>query len=463
MQILHDVAKAPLYQQIYRRLKSDIQSGKLPANTKLSSKRKMAEQLGVSVNTVDAAYGQLLCEGFITSKPKSGFYVCELEALTSSKKDLLPTFAPKKSESIDDCRVDFAITGVDREGFPYSTWRKLMRGVFNEYDENLLSRSPFQGEEELREALCDYLYMSRGVPCRPEQIVVGAGTDNLLQILSYLLDNHCTIAMENPVYHESYLFFRRMGHNVLPVPIDRHGIPVAPLSNMNDIAVYITPAHQFPLGITMPISRRIQLLNWASNGSSRYLIEDDYDSEFRYNTKPVPAMKSIDSIGRVIYLGSFSRTISPALRISYMVLPEELLSSYLAQCSAFGCGVSKLDQLILTQFLTAGHFETHLNKMRKTYKEKREKLVCALKNAFGKRISIRGENAGQHVLVKLSGDMSEEQMCECARKVGVRVYPISPYFMGDMPTEYQGIVLLGYATLSESEIYDGVKRLKSIW
>ncbi|MEG2571045.1 MAG: PLP-dependent aminotransferase family protein, partial [Clostridia bacterium] len=253
-----------------------------------------------------------------------------------------------------------------------------------------------------------------------------------------------------------------MGHPVRSVPIDDCGLPVESLAGLTDAAVYLTPAHQFPLGITMPISRRIELLNWAGAKSGRYLIEDDYDSEFRYNSKPVPAMKSIDSGGRVIYLGSFSRTISPALRISYMVLPETLIDDYRVCCAPFGCCVSKLDQLVLTRFLAGGHFEGHLNKMRKVYRERRAHLVAALECAFHGRIEIHGICAGQHVPIRISG-LSEDELIARARRAGVKIYPISPYFIEGVPRKYAGVVLIGYGTLAEDEIDEGITRLKTVW
>lgn len=452
--------KKPLYRQIYEKIKADIEQGTLSANMRLPSKRTLAEQAGVSVNTVEGAYAQLLCEGFIYSKPKSGFYVCEIEKLLPAQKQV----EPQKTESMQkqEYEIDFSINGVDRENFPYSTWRKLMRYVFDEYDTDLLSRSPIQGEFALRCELARYLNLSRGVSCRAEQIIIGAGTANLLQILSYLLDNSTTIAMENPVYHESYLFFQRMGHNVLSIPIDHMGLPVKPLQEHNNIAAYITPAHQFPLGIAMPQSRRISLINWANEGSDRYLIEDDYDSEFRYNAKPLPALKSIDVNDRVIYLGSFSRAISPSLRISYMVLPEKLLEKYHASSNAFGCSVSKTDQLVLTQFIVRGHFETHLNKMRKIYRERRAILERALNCDFGDEIRISGENAGQHLLISHC-ELSEKYLCKSAQDANIKVYPISPYFMGNVPDKYSNTVLMGYATLNSAQISNGVSQLREIW
>ncbi len=457
--------ETPLYLQIYQQLKEAIGSGTLPANTRLLSKRKMAEQLGVSVNTIDTAYSQLLSEGFITSIPKKGYYVCEMETLLFSKhhsslpKQMVPAPLPPKKNH----QIDFSINNIDSNAFPYHTWRKLLRTALNEYDKHLLCASPSQGEPALCTAIATYLYLSRGVHCRPEQVVIGAGTDNLLQILSYILDNSCTIAMENPVYHEACLFFQRMGHRVLSIPIDTNGIPTEPLYTLKDTAVYITPSHQFPLGITMPISRRIKLLNWANREERRYIIEDDYDSEFRYDTRPIPSLQSIDQNGKVIYLGSFSKSVTPALRISYMVLPEELLSIYLQRYTVFSCAVSKVDQLVLTRFLSEGHYETHLNKMRKIYKEKRAFLVSALGEAFGDQIEIMGENAGHHVLIKLKKGLSQQEMCEKAEKVGVIVYPISPFFMGKLASEYEGMVLAGYASLSVEELKKGVSLLKKAW
>lgn len=458
-------SELPLYLQIYQQLKDAISSGALPSNTRILSKRKMAEQLGVSVNTIDTAYSQLLSEGFITSIPKKGYYVCEMETLLISKQHgPIPTHVvPMLSSQKTAPKIDFSINKIDGSAFPYHTWRKLLRTAFNEYDTNLLCASPSKGEPALCTAITTYLYLSRGVQCRPEQVVIGAGTDNLLQILSYILDNSCTIAMENPVYHEACLFFKRMGHRVLSIPIDTDGIPIEPLSALKDIAVYITPSHQFPLGITMPISRRIKLLNWTNREERRYIIEDDYDSEFRYDARPIPSLQSIDKNGKVIYLGSFSKSITPALRISYMVLPEELLSIYQKRYTIFSCAVSKLDQLVLTRFLSAGHYETHLNKMRKIYKEKRAFFVSALSEAFGEQIEMIGENAGHHVLIQLKKGLSQQEMCEKAKKMGVIVHPISPFFMGKPPSQYEGMVLAGYASLSMKELEKGVSLLKKAW
>lgn len=455
----------PLYQRIYSQLKEDISNGKLPAHTKIYSKRKMATHLGVSINTVDTAYSQLVSEGFIEAFPKKGYFVCEMDELVLSIKTTkeikfkLPEFNNIIQKEI---KADFATNGVDVENFPFNTWRRLMKNCFNEYDGNILNCSPLQGEQPLRELMAEYLYQSRGVNCTSEQIIIGAGTDNLLQILSYILDNQCTIATENPVYHEAYLFFKRMGHNVFSVPVDNHGIQVSKLKEYNNIAVYITPSHQFPLGITMPISRRIQLLNWTSKENDRYIIEDDYDSEFRYNSKPIPSLQGIDCSGSVIYMGTFSKSIAPSLRISYMVLPEKLLSVFNAKYTGFSSAVSKIDQLVLTEFICKGYYEIHLNRMRKLYKTKRRILLEAL-SSWGNKIEISGENAGHHIYLRLKSGMTENEMCKRAIENQVKVYPVSPYFINGVPDKYRGTVLIGYASIPIEKIGPGVASLKKAW
>lgn len=455
-------SKIPLYMQIYNQLKKAITNNILPANTKILSKRKMSKHLSVSINTIELAYSQLVSEGFIESKPKKGFFVCKIDKIINSETLNSNINYLYKNNSKNNIKIDFSINGIDKENFPYNTIRKIIRYSINE-NKNFTESSPSQGEYELRSAISSYIYISRGVKCLPQQIIIGAGTDNLIQILSYILENTCSIAMENPVYNESYLFFKRMGHNVISIPIDNKGIQIEPLNLLKSAAVYITPSHQFPLGITMPINRRIQLLNWANKEENRYIIEDDYDSEFRYNTKPIPALKSNDNNDKVIYLGSFSRSISPSLRISYMILPNSLLNIYNNKYKGFSCAVSKFDQIVLTNFILNGQYESHINKMRKLYKEKRIFLLNQLKNIFDSDIEIYGENAGQHLLVKINNGLSENELCSMAKKYKVNVYPISPFFINEVPKKYKSTILLGYATLNYDEILEGINLLKKAW
>ena len=451
--------REPLYVQIYTQIKQQIRTGQLHENFQLPSKRQLAGQLGISVNTVNAAYSQLVSEGFLQALPQRGFFVCHLDELILNEITEEKQLPPQKAEPI---LIDFSINDVARDKFPFQTWRKTMNKCFNEYDPDLLTSTPPQGDYRLRQAIANYLYQARSVNCTAEQVIIGAGNDNLLQMLSYILDNNCTIGMENPVYHKALHFFKRMGHPVCSFPLDQYGMQVEPLEPYDNIAVYVTPSHQFPLGITMPVNRRIQLLNWTQEGKQRYIIEDDYDSEFRYNSRPIPALQSLDQNGKVIYLGTFSKSIAPSLRISYMVLPRPLLNVYLNQYLSFQSAVSRFEQAVLHEFILSGHFETHLNKMRKLYRTRCQDLTQAL-SVFGQQLQISGEGAGLYLMMQMRNGMSEAQMCQRALAKGVKVYPISPYFSGAVPQEHQSKVLLGFGALDTRQLQQGVALLQQAW
>lgn len=449
-----------LYIQIYQQIREQIRTGLLSEGFRLPSKRQLAAQLGISVNTVSAAYSQLVSEGFLLAKPQCGFFVCQLDDLIQNPPSEERRAVPQET---DHWAVDFSINDIAREKFPFQAWRKAMSKSFNEYDPDLLTSTPPQGDVHLRQAIAQYLYQARGVDCTAEQIIIGAGNDNLIMMLSYILDSSCTIGMENPVYHKAMHFFRRMGHAVLPFPVDASGLQVEPLESYDNIAIYVTPSHQFPLGITMPVSRRIKLLNWTQEGTNRYIIEDDYDSEFRYNSRPIPALQSLDRNGRVIYLGTFSKSIAPSLRISYMVLPRPLLNQYHKQYLYFQSAVSRFEQTVLHEFITSGRFETHLNRMRKHYKTLALELTHALSTFFGDTLEISGEGAGLYLVVRLKTGLCETEMCARAKEQGVRVYPVSPYFAGTVPLAHQSKVLLGFGGLNSDQLQDGVARLRAAW
>ncbi len=451
-----------LYIQIYQQIKQQIRSGSLPEDYRLPSKRQLAAQLQISVNTVSSAYSQLVSEGFLIAKPQRGFFVCHLDELIQTETLDEKQHEVQQKDSPSPIIVDFSINDVARDKFPFQAWRKTMNKCFNEYDPDLLTSTPPQGDQQLRQAIAQYVYQARGVNCTAEQVIIGAGNDNLLQMLSYILDSSCTIGMENPVYHKAMHFFQRMGHHVLSFPVDDHGLQIEPLEQYDNIAVYVTPSHQFPLGITMPVSRRIKLLNWSQEGSNRYIIEDDYDSEFRYNSRPVPALQSLDHNSRVIYLGTFSKSIAPSLRISYMVLPRPLLKQYLDQYLSFQSAVSRFEQNVLYEFIVSGHFETHLNKMRKLYRTRGQDLAQAL-TIFGNHLQIFGEGAGLYLAVQLKNGLTETDMCQRAIEKGVKVYPISPYFIGTVPPEHQSKVLLGFGSLTTEQMLQGVGLLKEAW
>ena len=458
---LPETRSGPLYQALYQQLKAQIQTGTIPCGAKLPSKRKLSEQLGISINTVDSAYCQLEAEGFIQSAPRRGFFVLET--------GILPQFSPapavsrvQNSETAPKYRVDFSPSGMARQQFPFGVWRRLMKNCFNEYDENLLLRTPPQGDYGLRQAVADYLYRARGVVSSPEQIIIGAGTDNLLFILSYILPGHFTLAVENPLYNRAHQLFSRLGHPISTVPVDPEGLRLSALPEEDHVLVYTTPSHQYPLGYAMPIGQRTALLRWSGQGAHRYIIEDDYDSEFRYQSRPIPSLQSIDHQGRVIYLGTFSRSVAPGLRISYMVLPQSLLALYRENYNGFSSTVSGFEQVVLREFMQGGHFETHVNRMRIYYKNRRQCLVEALA-PIRSFVEILGDPAGHHLTLNVKNGMDEGSLVASAAKKGIRVYPVSPYFLDRVPQEYRSTVLLGFGGLTDDTIKEGAQALIEAW
>ena len=451
----------PLYQALYLQLRQEIQSGALAYGKKLPSKRKLSEQLGISVNTVDSAYCQLEAEGFIQSSPRRGFFVLDAGMLPQSKSPA-PVHSSEPAADMPRWKVDFSPSGMARQQFPFGVWRKLMKNCFNEYDDSLLLRTVPQGDPGLRQAVADYLYRARGVACTPEQIVIGAGTDNLLLILGYILPNRFLLAVENPLYNHAHGLFSRLGHPVTAIPVDPDGIRLSMLPSRDQVVVYTTPSHQYPLGYAMPIGQRTALLRWSSIGQERYIIEDDYDSEFRYQSRPIPSLQSIDTQGRVIYMGTFSRSVAPALRISYMVLPDALLQRYREGYQGYSSTVSGFEQAVLRQFMLEGHFETHVNRMRIYYRNRRQCLVDALE-PLSPWMEILGQPAGHHLTLHLKNGTDEGQLVSSAKALGVRVYPISPYFLDEVPEAHRSTVLLGFGGLTDDAITLGAELLIRAW
>lgn len=447
----------PLYESVYQQLRDEIITSERQAGDKLPSKRALATQLGISVNTVETAYRQLESEGYVEARPRSGFYVLPLEQLPVDRQANPATLHRPEPAPL---RVDFATGAVDASRFPITIWQRLIRGALARPE--ALQRCPSQGDLALRTEIARYLARARGVHCQPEQIILGPGTDYLLGVLSHILPQDCALGVENPVYNRAYLHFSRMGHPVFPVEIDRKGVMVEPLEQLDNVLVYTTPSHQYPLGVSMPMGRRTALLAWCRRGSFRYVVEDDYDSEFRYDTRPLPSLQSIDRDGRVIYLGTMSGVMAPALRISYMILPPQLLERFWAAEAVFPCMVSTLEQLALRDFMAQGYFDKHLNRMRVCYRTKRQTLADLLQPYAGK-LEIIGMPAGSYLSIRVHNGMTEAELCESARQAGVRVCPISPCFMGGMPARYERKVLLGFGGLNDAQLAEGVRLLAEAW
>lgn len=464
--------KTPLYEQIYAAIRRDIEEGSITCGEKLPSTRLLASNLGVSRFTIDLAYGQLVSEGYIKARAGSGFFVCDLSELPVAVHMQPPARGTVKEA--ERARIDFSPFAVDLTQFPYNLWKKRSREVFDQ-PETLFAAGAAAGDLKLRAMLASYLYRARGVRCMPEQILIGAGNEYLLLLLVQLLEKPC-VAMESPTYVQAYEVLRHAGARVYPVPMDEEGPCVPPSGDCPADVIYVMPSHQFPTGTVMPLKRRQLLLDWATHEGC-YIIEDDHDSEFRYVGKPIPSLQSRDTGERVIYLGTFSKSISPALRMSYMVLPRHLSRRFGEQFSFYSSTVSVQQQRLVCRFMETGDFERHLNRMRRVYKAKHDFLLRELKARPWVR-AIRGENAGLHLFVEASADMTEDALIAAARKRSVQLYGLESYriagvfqagegerngqvFFGETrdrgPYKSPGSVwlVLGFGGLSEAQIAEG--------
>ncbi|MDQ0803181.1 GntR family transcriptional regulator/MocR family aminotransferase [Priestia megaterium] len=451
----------PLYQQLYEYIKKEIVSSRVEVNDKLPSIRSLADYLNVSRNTVDVAYQQLLAEGYVESRPKSGMYVTntQFDLLQIDKKPAV--FLHPHSET-KSCTYDFRYGKVDSRLFPLNEWKKRYNESLQTYRESLFTYQESQGEESLRKEIAMYLYQSRGVVCSKHQIIIGAGTQQSLSLLAQMLKPSIRdIAFENPCYDGASFVFKQHGFSLKPVSLNNKGINIQELYDSLARAVYVTPSHQFPYGMIMPVSRRIELLKWA-NDRNGFIIEDDYDGEFRYKSSPIPSLQSLDTKGRVIYTGTFSKSFMPSLRISYLVLPEVLLKEYHEHFSLYEQAVPTLHQRTLGLMMKNGEWSKHLRRVRTVYQLKHVTLLAALQKELNENITISGESAGLHILVRVHNDMTEQQLINAARKQDVSVYGTSRYWLTEVPKQ-KPHVLLGFGSLGREEIEEGIKRLKKAW
>lgn len=449
----------PLYEQIYEYIKADIRNGKISCGEKLPSTRALAKYLEVSRSTVELSYEQLLAEGYVEAEACRGFFVTQIEELYQWETTK-ETITQKKIKEETVYKYDFSPRGVDLQSFPYSVWRKLSKEILSNDKSDLFQLGDSQGEYELRETICRYLYQARGVNCEPEQIVIGAGNEYLLMLLSTILGKNRKIAFENPTYRQAYRLFENLSYDTCVVEMDRRGMRVDKLRKSGAEIAYVMPSHQYPLGVVMPIKRRMELLKWASE-KERYIIEDDYDSEFRYKGKPIPALQGFDREDKVIYIGTFSRSIAPSIRISYLVLPKNLLKVYNEKSRFLSSTVSRVDQLIIQQFIERGYYERHLNKMRALYKSRHDIMLNELKPLL-KYCSISGENAGVHLLLTFAEGKNENVLIQKAKEQGIKVYGLSAYDIKKKEKE-QAVILLGYANMSEEKIIQAVRALMNAW
>ena len=480
--------KRPLYRQIYEYIRGEIRSGALEPGERIPSTRAMSADLHIARSTAELAYSQLLSEGYIHSKKNSGYYVSEVENLAElhfEDEDPFYSFREKenaagwekgsekkkdqsvsvlshlgKQSYLNSSLIDFSLRHTEMSAFPYSTWKKIMREVMVDANSEMFSHSEPGGDLSLRTTIARYLHFSRGVRCTPEQVIVGAGNDYLLILLRHILGEGRKVAMENPSYLRAAQIFSSFGYRICPVRMDDDGM--------------------------LPASVAQTDADLVMEAADRYIIEDDYDSEFRYRGKPIPALQSLDRAGRVIYIGTFSKAIAPAIRISYMILPQDLVGRYREKCWFFSSTVSRIDQRILNDFMKNGHFERHLNRMRSIYRARHDELLAQLR-PLQDRYRILGAGTGLHLgleaLAETAEDMAksmtdtrdgqsvtgksfiqiEHELVQRAAARGVAVYALSDYLLPGSGQHFTGrrrpTILLGFGALDETSIREGVGRL----
>ncbi|GLC88114.1 MocR-like pyridoxine biosynthesis transcription factor PdxR [Lysinibacillus piscis] len=439
------------YIQIYEEIKQAILHKKLHAHEQLPSKRLLAQTLNVSIHTIKEAYEQLLAEGYIYSKERTGYFIAPFE-FEWGQPSHQQTSRPLASTA-DTIQFDFNSGHVDKEHFPFAHWQKLFKKQL--HAENLITSS-WQGEVLLREEIVHYVSRSRGVVCEASQVFIYNGTQSQLQALCHFFGTKTQVGLEEPGFPRVRATFQQCGLAINAIPVDDLGVTIPTTATH---ILYTTPAHQFPLGMVMPMERRIALLQWAI-ASDAYIIEDDYDSEFRYKGLPIPSLAKLDQLQRVIYFGTFSKTLIPSLRMSYMILPMALVQAFQDFYRQQKSTVSKIDQLVLADFMLQGFFDKHLAKMRTIYRKKQQTLITAIQTYFSQDFEVIGEKSGLHIIIKLPKYLTEKDAIQKAFAVGIQVYPCSTSFHS---LNDDAMIIIGYGGLSIPQITEGIRLLARAW
>lgn len=446
----------PLYEYLYRRIREDILSGTLRTHERLPSKRSLAEHLHISVITVEAAYQQLEAEGYLYTRPRRGFFVSPVE--TPPPPSAQPAIPAENKPPV--WRLDLSRNQADLSLFPASTWARLTRQVLSE--DNFLAPAPHQGLLSLRQAIAEDLQAYKGMSVLPEQIVVGAGAEYLYLLLAQLFGSEATFAVEDPGYPKIRQVYEKCGAVCRPVPMDRQGLRPDALAASGATVAHISPAHHYPTGIVTPIGRRQALLRWAEE-TGGFIIEDDYDSELRFTGRLIPTLQSIDPSGRVVYMNTFSQTISPSMRVGFMVLPLRLLERYRRELDFYACTVPVMDQHVLARFISGGHFEQHLSRTRKEYRSRRDAVLAAFQSSpFSGRIILSEQGAGLHFLLRLDTAQSDETLRHRARQLGVKLSFLSDY-AAESCSDFAHTIVVNYADLEPARLPETMALLAEVF
>lgn len=484
-----ETSKISLYEQLYHYIKDDILCGALNCGDKLPSKRSFAKHLNISTITIENAYAQLLAEGYLYSIPKRGYYVSDITELTVFAPAVSRKTPEPFSRHAEDCGLsnscgasspydvsantsvlqqnpsappvfaDFISNQTCADQFPFATWARLMRQVIAEKSTELMTNPPSGGILELRQAIAGHLQQFRGMEVRPEQIIVGAGTEYLYGLLIQLFGHDKIYGVENPGYMKIARIYEMSRVQTRYISMGSSGIHMRELEESQADIMHLSPAHHFPTGIVTSVSRRREILNWASEREGRYIIEDDYDCEFRLMGKPIRSLQSMDKAGRVVYMNTFTKSLSSTIRISYMVLPEELLAQFHARLGFYSATVSNFEQYTLAKFIKEGYFEKHINRMRKYYRNQRDALLsCIKKSPLSSCVTITEKDAGLHFLMHIESDLSEETIRQNALQKGIRLASLSQFYHGEKPVSGAAFII-NYSAIQPERLDEAIHLL----
>ncbi|MCR5742378.1 MAG: PLP-dependent aminotransferase family protein [Lachnospiraceae bacterium] len=451
--------KGPLYEYIYRCIRDDIGEGRLAAGEKLPSKRTLASNLGVSTITIENSYLRLMDEGFIYALPKKGYYVADVSGLMHVGNSTEKTNRDIRYPNRGDYVTDLSSNRMDYAYFPFSIWAKLLRQSITLNEGELLTNSTCAGVRPLREAIAHHIAAFRGISVDPDQIIVGAGTEYLYGLIIQLLGRDKVYCLENLGYRKVLQVYASYGVKTVYADVDDKGMNV---DGVSADVLHITPTHHFPTGISMPATRRTEVLGWALKREGRYIIEDDYDSEFRVDKKPMPALFSMDSAGRTIYMNTFSKSLAPTIRISYMVLPVELANMYYERLSFYTCTVSNFEQYTLANFISEGYFEKHINRMRHLYADKRKRVLEIIREEFDESMCrVIERDQGLHFLLKFAMQMSDREFIERLRRKKIHMTALSECYMNETARD-TGEFILNYSGLDIGALRGALQSIRGI-
>ena len=458
---LHE-GKESLYKQLYKYIKNDIISGELAPGTKMPSRRSLAKNLGISTVTVNTTYDQLMDEGYIFAKPKVGYFICEISNMRTTPEKRVVSQEIRMPKQQSDLIYDFSSGKTAAEDFPFSVWAKLSREIMADKKEELLKVSPCGGVRELREAIAAHLSSFRGMVVDPDQIIVGAGTEYLYGLLIKLFGTDKMFCIENPGHKKIRQIYDDSKVRYFLADMDEQGIKTEDLQKGQAEIAHISPTHHFPTGVTMPVGRRYEILSWASEEDGRYIIEDDYDSEFRLRGKPIPSLQSIDDNEKVVYVNTFSKSLTSTIRISYMVLPPHLANRFYETMSFYSCTVSTFEQYTLAAFIAEGYFEKHINRMRLHYGRRREQVISAFEAVLDpKSYIVHESDSGLHFLLELKTQKTDKELEKQLLSKDIRLAAVTDYDIKNAGKS-RHLFIVNYANIDTSKLREKLKILAAV-